>query len=287
MRKLADYAFMLRDWKLAQETYDVLRADFNNDKAWMHHAGANEMAALSTLLMGQTMSSRVRSETVDQLLETAAYSYLTRCSAPYGAVRCLALGVELLKLRGGSAADDAAKWGTRMLEVKVLGSVGNALVTERVAACYSVRKGSGSGLWGARLRKASLWNMLAADAWLRHDKPSQAARCLDAATALHGRLARADGQLPFREMQLFLDELQHVLQVRFAARGRGGGPDAAVDQEPAIVVEEEREKLDSNRSHRKSLIGAAAAPYGSIDAGSLSPTRLGSEEPSALESSFQ
>lgn len=40
MRKLADYAFMLRDWKLAHSIYDLLRTDFNNDKAWKYHAAA-------------------------------------------------------------------------------------------------------------------------------------------------------------------------------------------------------------------------------------------------------
>ena len=40
MRKLADFAFMLRDWRLAHSIYDLLRADFSNDKAWRYHAGA-------------------------------------------------------------------------------------------------------------------------------------------------------------------------------------------------------------------------------------------------------
>jgi hypothetical protein len=40
MRKLADFAFMLRDWKLANSVYDLLRTDFSNDKAWKYHAGA-------------------------------------------------------------------------------------------------------------------------------------------------------------------------------------------------------------------------------------------------------
>lgn len=40
MRKLADYAFMLRDWKLAHSTYDIVRKDFANDKAWKYAAGA-------------------------------------------------------------------------------------------------------------------------------------------------------------------------------------------------------------------------------------------------------
>lgn len=41
MRKLADFAFMLRDWKLANSVYDMLRTDFNNDKAWKYHAAAH------------------------------------------------------------------------------------------------------------------------------------------------------------------------------------------------------------------------------------------------------
>lgn len=40
MRKLADYAFMLRDWRLAHSIFELLRTDFNNDKAWKYHAGA-------------------------------------------------------------------------------------------------------------------------------------------------------------------------------------------------------------------------------------------------------
>lgn len=40
MRKLADYAFMLRDWKLSHSTYDIVRKDFANDKAWKYAAGA-------------------------------------------------------------------------------------------------------------------------------------------------------------------------------------------------------------------------------------------------------
>jgi trafficking protein particle complex subunit 8 len=40
MRKLADYAFMLRDFRLAHSTYDIVRKDFVNDKAWKYAAGA-------------------------------------------------------------------------------------------------------------------------------------------------------------------------------------------------------------------------------------------------------
>jgi len=41
LRKLADYAFMLHDWNLAHSTYDILRREVDNEKAWRYHAGAS------------------------------------------------------------------------------------------------------------------------------------------------------------------------------------------------------------------------------------------------------
>lgn len=46
MRKLADFAFMLREWKLAYSTYDIIRKDFANDKAWKYAAGAQVRASI-------------------------------------------------------------------------------------------------------------------------------------------------------------------------------------------------------------------------------------------------
>lgn len=40
MRKLADYAFMLRDYKFAHSVYDTVKKDFSADKAWKFYAGA-------------------------------------------------------------------------------------------------------------------------------------------------------------------------------------------------------------------------------------------------------
>jgi len=40
MRKLADFAFMLRDYRLAQSIYDTVRKDFQlEDKAIKYYAG--------------------------------------------------------------------------------------------------------------------------------------------------------------------------------------------------------------------------------------------------------
>ena len=144
MRKLADFSFMIRDWKLALSTYDILRTDFQNDKAWRHYAGAAEMAAISALMSTAPISSKTRTENIDGWIEAASYSYTDRqrSAAPYYALRTLALGLELLRLRGSSAADDAARWASRIVETGLTGDVGNALFTERASACYAARKGS-------------------------------------------------------------------------------------------------------------------------------------------------
>ncbi|WVF67170.1 hypothetical protein IAT40_001916 [Kwoniella sp. CBS 6097] len=49
-RRLADFAFMLRDYKFAGSVYDSLRKDFAQDRAWRYAAAATEMYGLCLLL---------------------------------------------------------------------------------------------------------------------------------------------------------------------------------------------------------------------------------------------
>lgn len=285
MRKLADYAFMLRDWKLAQSTYELLRSDFNNDKAWKYHAAANEMAAISTLLIPQAMSSKIRSETVDQMLEMASYSYITRCGATYGALRCLALGMELLRLRGGSATDDAARWGSRLLEYKVVGVVGDALVKERISACYASKKGSGSGNWGARTRKSALWTIQAADAWLTLGKPQQSKQRLDEVPGKYSSLLSKDSLSQFQAASEFLEGLKREVQLALYPESgiEGPGvPDDLID----TSIGEESEAFDF-RPHRRSLMGAQAPPITSLESAPLHGTLLEGEEEAPKSDQFE
>ena len=271
MRKLADYAFMLRDWKLAQSTYELLRSDFNNDKAWRYHAAANEMAAVSTLLLPTAMSSKVRAETVDLMLETSSYSYITRCGSAYGALRCLLLGMELLRLRGGSATDDAARWGARLLENKLVGPVGDALVKERIAICHASKLGTGSMRWGARNRKAALWNVLAADSWLLMGKAQQAQLRLGDADAQYAMLANKDSLQNFGYANEFLESLRAELtRILYIADGSQATITQAEQEEEEVEtsIGEESEAFLS-RPHRKSLIGAVSPLVGNLESAPL------------------
>jgi trafficking protein particle complex subunit 8 len=285
MRKLADYAFMLRDWKLAQSIYDLLRADFSNDKAWKYYAAANEMAAITTLLIPYSISSKTRSETVDQMLENASYSYITRCGASYEALRCLLLGMELLRLRGGSAVDDAARWGSRLLESRVVGPVGDALIKERVAACFATRRGAGLGAWGARTRKAALWKILAIDEWLSLGKYTQAEKLMTEVRQLYDKFTNRGSLSQFSTARAFLYGLEREVQEASSLRDNPGGQELIPD-EAASVVDEESEAFDLP-SHRKSLIGTSVPPIASLGTAPLQILQSSVGEASTRDDSFE
>ena len=266
MRRLADYALMLRDFRLALATFEILCQDFKNDKAWRHYAAANEMAAVTSLIA--TTGSKVRLEAVDQYLETAYYSYVTRVSAPYNALRTLILGVELLKLRGGAALDDAARWASKVLDDRLVGPIGHVLLMERIAACYAERRGSAQG--GEKKRKAAFWNMLACDAWLRLEKGSRAERCLNDARRLYGS---DDDGVEFDGMCGFLSHLQDAVKANRSGPQHLDGADLLGDEntlvEPLQVQDENPTFTSARRpsaasvvpmhGHRKSLSTSAAA----------------------------
>jgi hypothetical protein len=222
MRKLADYAFMLRDFKLAQGVYDMLRTDFNSDKAWRYYAATNEMAAISTLMLPQTLSARSRTENIDPMLEAAVYSYLTRCDAPYSALRCLGLSIELLRVRGGTTSDDAARWTCKLLESSVVGDIGNALWKERVAACFTTKHATRRKYGGGRRRKAALWNILAADQWLTLGKCLQAARCLQWANDFYNEDSRPVGVEKFHAARDYLQGLAAEIDRERYGESAGG-----------------------------------------------------------------
>lgn len=294
LRKLADYAFMLRDYKLAASTYELLRSDYANDKAWKHLAGANEMCCIATLLNPLTSSgsSKFKVESFDQMLETASYSYLTRCSDPALALRALLLGVELLKVRGRAASEIAAKWAIRSLELGLVGSVGHVLVSERVASCFADRIGIGNTGWGLRKRKAALWSIMAADEWMKLGRAEIAAQRLDEAQEFYSETKHSEALKQFKESAAYLEQLRLAVRMKLGeARKRGfsgatrqleldaeGPGDGEVEDE---TVEEMNplEKHDS-RVNRLSLMGVASGAATSLEpVAPLSPVRLTRPDP--------
>ncbi len=268
MRKLADYAFMLRDWKLAMQIYDIVRSDFSNDKAWKYHAAANEMAAYALLIMPQNMSSRTKLETINSMLEQAFYSYNTRCGTPQGAFRCLALGLELLRLRGGQAIDEAVKWGMRLLEAHLVGAIGEALLKERMAVCCATKQGVGSLGWGSWKRKSAFWSVLATEAWLNQGKYIQAQRCLNEARKMYSMLQSDEGISGFALASEFLAQLQHRLKEGLSGEAFDTG--GVVDEEVELLDDEDMEMMNRHRRPRQpSVIGGAGAPAAALETAPL------------------
>ncbi|KAL9614983.1 MAG: hypothetical protein Q9167_000514 [Letrouitia subvulpina] len=233
IRQLADYAFMLRDWKLAHTTYDFVRTDFSSDKAWTYYASAAEMAAIAFLLLPPNLSPRPRSESVQQLLDTAVYSYLTRCSMPSSVIRAILLGIELLKVKGLGSSNDAARWGTRLLSLGILTPLAQALVANRVSDCY--REGSviESSIRGPCQRRAAFWSVLAAEAWTRVGKFRYAQDQLDIARPVF----KAKQMLPFISMQPFWFSLAQNIEKSLSDRSSQGDDDC-IDVQSSDSVEQ-------------------------------------------------
>ncbi|KAJ5737014.1 uncharacterized protein N7483_002139 [Penicillium malachiteum] len=268
LRKMADFSFMLRDWKLSASTYEMIQSDFKNDKAWEYHAGAHEMCAVSMLLNPLGMSTKIKLENIDQMFENACYSYLTRCSDVPHALRSLTLAVELLKSRGGSATESAARWAMRVMDYGLVGPIGQILFTERVSACYASKIPVGGAKWGGRRRKAGMWSIFAADQWLKAGKATLASACLEEAERLYADVLEADGVFPMPEMQGFVENLRRAVKVKYlGARGFDTFDEPASEDPDTEETSERLEKIDK-RNHRRSLIGLPVQ----LDAGTLNMT---------------
>ncbi|OJJ51249.1 hypothetical protein ASPZODRAFT_148563 [Penicilliopsis zonata CBS 506.65] len=283
LRKMADFAFMLRDWKLSASTYDLLRSDYGNDKAWRYHAGAHEMCAMSTLLNPLAMPAKTKLESIDQMIETACYSYLTRCSASLDALRTLSLAVELLKSRGGSATESAARWAMRVMDLGLVGSIGQVLFSERVSACYASKTTLSGARWGGRRRKAGMWSILSADLWLKLGKPTLASVCLEEAERLHADVLQQDGVFPMPQVQSFIDNLKHNVKVEYLeVRGLDTRNQSVTTD--LLGTDETSEQLDIKPNHRRSLIGLSA----SLDTTTPhSPVQLAKDPEQAAHDDFE
>ena len=75
MRRLGDLAFLLGHYELAYQSYHSAKKDFEADQAWLHFAGALEMAVLSYVLQYGQSQGRIPFH----YFETALTTYLQTC----------------------------------------------------------------------------------------------------------------------------------------------------------------------------------------------------------------
>ncbi|XP_060558094.1 trafficking protein particle complex subunit 8-like isoform X2 [Ruditapes philippinarum] len=128
MRRLADIAFLFQLYDFAYQTYHTAKRDFNNDNAWLHFAGALEMASLAIFMQG----SQGQRAYPDHYMESAITTYLQSCkNIPY-AVRATLVSTEALKSRG-KYKEAATQFIKMMSEESDLRS---ALLLEQAAHCF-------------------------------------------------------------------------------------------------------------------------------------------------------
>lgn len=221
-RKLADWSFMLRDYRYAYTTYELAKKDYLTDKAWSHLASTSEMAAISLLMGAANITSKLKNDTIDPLLDNANYTYLARCGLKTYALRSILIVAELFcTLRDSwSNSPSAIKWVQKALSDKLVGKIGKSLLLERISCFYSVsvtaqakvimnKKNTNEELQDdeehfdnplklvkpnvatigyTRLRKAALWNLIAARNWDPVLQPAQAVLCLESASSVYDGL---------------------------------------------------------------------------------------------------
>jgi hypothetical protein len=147
--RLADFAFMLRDYRLAATTYDLARKDFGVDKAVNYHAGCLEMFALSTILQTINGSSDFQGtlagpslipidfeRLTDPLFLEASTLFYKKSASPLLAARCVMLQYEGMKLMGtGTEGLRDAASGIFRSAFELENDLRGALFLEQAAFC--------------------------------------------------------------------------------------------------------------------------------------------------------
>ncbi|WVQ94767.1 hypothetical protein IAU59_001848 [Kwoniella sp. CBS 9459] len=190
-RRLADFAFMLRDYKFASSVYDSLRKDFAQDRAWRYAAAATEMYGLCLLLshnyflpsspptMPTTPFTNLQHTEITSWLEQAVTAYHQR--APATQIQLDALRVTVLYYEAWKAIGEWRGVGAAL--VKGAGEadeVPSAVMIEEAAAA-DVKGGKSTK--GKRRRAFHL--VLAARRYETAGLKTYSRRCLERASQIY------------------------------------------------------------------------------------------------------
>ncbi|KAJ2629357.1 hypothetical protein H4R22_003363, partial [Coemansia sp. RSA 1290] len=165
LRKLADYSFMLKDFRFAQAVYQVARRDFQTERAWKCYAGAQEMVGVCKL-MQEIQATRAE---FDSNFDDAVAMYLHKTQMPclHLAVRCTIIYYELLKHHRLYAFAPPA-----LLRLPASLSALHAMISEQAAYAYLKTP------LRPQLRKFSFYAMVASREYQKAGIGELAHRCL-------------------------------------------------------------------------------------------------------------
>ncbi|KAJ1994538.1 hypothetical protein H4R33_000244 [Dimargaris cristalligena] len=168
LRKLADYAFMLTDYRLALSIYQTAKRDYANDKMVPYLAGAQEMIGVCKLLNNLVSTKQEYDVNFDE-----AVVLYHRCRLPAFAVRATLVYYELLKYRRLFAIASTVLTRTGLDRNQPI----VPYLFEQAAYCQL--KAS-----PPHPRKFVFHLVVAARQFTRHRQPAQAVRCYRIAEAL-------------------------------------------------------------------------------------------------------
>ena len=153
-RRLADIAFMVKNYTLANSAYDSLRKTFSATQRWAELGAASEMTAVTAAIIMLSPSDVIHA------VDSAMYTYNSRIHSYAHALRC-ALLTSLCLVDKGDQLLAAEILSMALMDINpILGSgvhpAQTAMLMEELSLAYA-RKG-----WN---RKVRLWKKLAAAEW--------------------------------------------------------------------------------------------------------------------------
>ncbi|KAJ1977034.1 hypothetical protein H4R34_003744 [Dimargaris verticillata] len=168
LRKLADYAFILQDYRLALSIYQTAKREYNNDKMWLYVAGAQEMIGICKMFVN-LVSTR---KEYDTNFDEAAVLY-SRCRMPRWAIRSTLVYYELLKHHQLYAVAATVLTRTGLENAKAL----FPFYVEQAAYCHLKSH-------PPLPRKFTFHLILAAQQFVRHNQKLHATHCYHMAETL-------------------------------------------------------------------------------------------------------
>ncbi|XP_077503967.1 trafficking protein particle complex subunit 8 homolog l(3)76BDm isoform X1 [Amblyomma americanum] len=128
VRRLGDLAFLFQLYEFAYQAYHSAKRDFNGDSAWLHLAGAQEMAALAVFMAGVNAQRPFPVRYMDSAIDL----YLNTCKVPHLATRAALLSAECLWQVG-----QASVAAGQLIRLTSEGSdLRSALLLEQAALCF-------------------------------------------------------------------------------------------------------------------------------------------------------
>ena len=163
LRKLADWYFMLGDYKNAYTIYGLVKKNMINDKAYAHLSSLQEYSVFSLLLGAsgksgtgaQPITPKMISSVINPMLDSSFYSYLSRCNLKTCTLRLTIIAAELYFFLGqttdyNTASNESALASPnvetyynesmilfkKVIDSKLFDNLSNGYLMQRIAYVY-------------------------------------------------------------------------------------------------------------------------------------------------------